>query len=237
MTGILLDLLDDELTENERRVFVNHVFTTSFSNPDFQRFPSDRSKSLGSAKTLREFYNLVRSSIRDMEDRASVPESLKVFFTEEEPDTAGQTETITFSLIKRLPGAFSQGAPWEGKIRNQRPMIREEGEDPSAPGYKQAVHGYWYDNLVRFTCWARTNKAANARIEWFEDLMEEYSWWYSAQGVQRVIFEGRKTDMVVTVDGNKWYGRPADYFVRTEKLRVFSEKKIEEIIINLKVTT
>ncbi len=70
---------------------------------------------------------------------------------------------------------------------------------------------------------------------WFEDLMEEYSWWFKLQGVDRVIFWGRQADVVVERDNNKWYGRPLDFFVRTEKLRVFREKTLEEILIKLAV--
>lgn len=236
MSSFLLDLLNAEISEEQKRMIVSEVFANSFSNPDFERFPSDRSKSLGPAKSLREFYNLVGLAVKDMENRASVPSEYRVIFTEEEPDAGADTETITFSLIRRDPGAFSQGAPFEGKVRNLRPRIREEGTDPSDPGYKQVVHGYWYDNIVRFTCWARTNKAANARAEWFENLMEEYSWWFVLQGVQRVIFWGRQSDVVIHPDNNKWYGRPIDFFVRTEKLRVFSEKTIEDILLNVKVS-
>jgi hypothetical protein len=116
-------------------------------------------------------------------------------------------------------------------------MHREEGDDKENPGYRYVIKGYWYDNLVRFTCWARSNKAANARAEWFEQLMQEYSWWYALQGVNRVLFWDRGSDIVSVVDGNKWYGRPIDFFVRTEKLRVFSEKELEQILIRLDVTT
>jgi hypothetical protein len=43
--------------------------------------------------------------------------------------------------------------------------------------------------------------------------------------------------MVTVVNNNKWYGRPLDYFVRTETLRTFKEKTIEDILVNLKVST
>ena len=144
-----------------------------------------------------------------------------------------QSESIVFSLVERFPGQFAQGAPRSRNHSNYRPRVREEYEDPDNPGYRCVVNGYYYDNVVRFTAWAKTNKAANARAEWFEDMMEEYSWWYKLQGVDRVLFWGRNSDLVTIVNDNKWYGRPMDYFVRTEKIRTFKQKTLEEVIIKL----
>lgn len=236
MTSLLLDILDDELTEEEQRIIVQQAFEFVKGDPAQRRTPTgSRSVTPGKAKSLLEFYDLVRQAIVDAETRAGVSEDNRIRFTEEEPDINSQTETIAFSLLKRVPGQFAQGPPFGAEHQNLRPILREEGKDPNVPGYRFAVTGYWYDNLVRFTCWARTNKAANARAEWFENLMEEYTWWFRLQGVSRVIFWGRDADIVTDVDDNRWYGRPINFFVKTEKVRVFSEKTLEEIFIKLKV--
>jgi hypothetical protein len=237
MAEVLEDILDEELTENQRRIYVQQAFEYIVGETTQQgRTGQTRSVTPGKAKSLLEFYDLVRQAIGHLEDRASVPEENKVRYTEEEPDTNSSTETITFSLIKREPGQFGQGAPFGAQHRNLRPILREEFTDPTHAGYRVATTGYWYDNLVRFTCWARTNKVANARAEWFEDMMEEYTWWFRYNGVSRVIYWGRGTDIVTEVDGNKWYGRPIDIFVKTEKVRVFTERELEEIFINLTVS-
>ena len=102
-------------------------------------------------------------------------------------------ETISIRLVRREPGRFSEGRPYEGDVRNLRPILRQVYDDPENPGYKRAEMGYWYDNTVRFTCWARTNKEADARALWFEALMEDYKWFYRLRGVNRVLFHGRGT--------------------------------------------
>jgi hypothetical protein len=122
-------------------------------------------------------------------------------------------------------------------VKNQNFIPRESLDDPDNPGYKLATVGYLYDNVVRFTCWARTNKAANSRVFWLENMMEEYKWWFRLQGINRMLFLGRRTDIVTTVSNNKWYGRPVDFYVRTEKLQVFSEKEFEQMILRVDVTT
>lgn len=227
------DILDEELTQNNVKVVVERIFDMEIGK-DLAGLAS-KSRTPREAKSLTEVYDLIRKTIEDIEKRVKTPQENKVTFTEEEPDNKAQTEVITFSLVRREPGAFGQGAPFESRTRNLRPMIREEQDDPENPGYRIATTGYWHDNLIRLTCWAQTNKAANARADWLEKLLDEYSWFFKAEGVDRFLFWERNSDIIKVVDNNKWYGRPIDYFVRTETLRSFSEKKIEEIL--LKVVT
>jgi len=229
----LQDILSEDLSEEKVKFLVKQGFNEMASSA--QQVDSGRSKTLGQAKSLLEFYDLVDQAIEMHEDRAGVPEQYKVNFTQEEPDFSSETETITFSLSKREPGCFSQGAPFQGQVRNLRAMLREVVDDPENPGYRQLITGYWYENIVQFTCWAKTNKKANSRARWFEDLMEEYAWWFTMQGVSRVIYWGQEADLVAVVNENKWYGRPINFFVKTEKLRVFQEKKMEEILLKLAV--
>lgn len=226
-------LLNEELLDDNVRIQVDRVYQLIRGDAPTRQEQLVRSKTLGKAKSLLEFYDLVRQAVDDYEKRAGISEEKKIFLVEEEPDIDARTETIALGLVSREPGAFQQGAPQEAKVRNLRPRLREEKEDPENPGYRLAITGYWYDNVVRFTCWATTNKAANARALWFQDLMEEYSWFFKIHGVDRCLFIGQGSDLVLDVSGKRWYGRPIDFFVRTERIRVFSEKTIEEIIIKV----
>jgi len=230
----LLDILNPELTEEQRRVIVSSEFHTFHGLPISTSIP--RSVTPGPAKDLNQFFPLVEHSIRDLEDRTGTTSENRVIFTEEQPDTSADSESIVFSVISREPGAFSKGAPLKGKVKNQNFIPRESRDDPDNPGYKLATIGYLYDNVARFTCWARTNKAANSRVFWFENMMEEYKWWFRLQGINRMLFLGRRTDIVTTVSNNKWYGRPVDFYVRTEKLQVFSEKEFEQMILRVEPT-
>lgn len=221
-------LLDPVLAENNIRITVQYIYDMQMSDTSVS---DNKGRSPKSTKSLNEVYDLVRQAIDDYERRANLDTKNKILFTEEELDHTSEGEIITFSLVKREPGAFGQGAPFESKVRNLRPILRENVADPENPGYRLATFGYWHDNIISFTCWAKTNKAANARALWFESLMEDYSWWFKAQGVDRTLFWGRGEDKTLFAQNNKWYGRPMSYFVRTETLRVFSEKTLEEIII------
>jgi len=229
---MLENILRSDLLENNMRVVVREVFDRVSTDAASTQSPLHTP---GNAKTLDEFYDLVRRAIDDYEKRAGTPAGNKIYFSEESPDAKTQSEAITVSLVKREPGTYSQGSPFQGDVKNLRPILREKGRDPANPSYQYATLGYWHDNLVRFTCWAKTNKAANKRASWFEQMMEEYTWWFRMQGVSRVLFWGRQEDNFLVVDDNKWYGRPFQFYVRTETLYTFSEKTLEEIIINLNV--
>lgn len=229
----LQDLLNDDLKEVTPGITVQQAY--EFVRGEEASSSYGRANSFNSSKSLLEFYDLVKQAVENYEERAGVPTVNRITFTEEEPDENSKTESVVFSLMERLPGQFAQGSPMSRNHVNFRPRIRDEYDDVENPGYRCVANGYYYDNIVRFTAWARTNKAANSRAEWFEDLMEEYSWWFKLQGVDRVLFWGRSSDIVTVVSENKWYGRPIDYFIRTEKVRLFYEKALEEIMIKLTV--
>lgn len=230
MVDFLADLLDDELTEQNVRIVVERIFDKEVG-ADRPRTEKDRTPRV--AKSLIGVYDLIRKAIVNFETRAKTPDANKVLFTEEEPDATAMTEVITFSLVSRVPGAYGQGAPFESNTKNRRPIIREEIDDPEHIGYRIGTLGYWHDNVIRLTCWAQTNKAANARAEWLEKVLEEYAWFFKAEGVDRFLFHERNADIIEEISNNRWYGRPLDYFVRTETLRAVSEKAIEEILITL----
>lgn len=191
----------------------------------------ERTKTPKPAKNIIEVMELSRQAINDYELRLGTTNDKQVDVTYARPDTEKQVEVISVELIRRQPGMFGQGRPYENDTKNLRPIFREEFPDPEHPGYRRAILGYFYDNTLRFTCWARTNKAANKRALWLETVMEEYSWFFVYSGVNRILYAGRQDDVTHTVNGNKYYGRPVDYFVRTEKLREVSEKTFEQICI------
>jgi hypothetical protein len=184
-------------------------------------------------KNYFEFCELVKQSLDDYQARLESPK--KINLTWEEPDATGITESITIGLKKREPGAFAQGAPFEGTVKHLKPLLRESIKDPDAPGYRKAILGKWHDNLIQFTCWAQTNKEAIKLAFWFEEFMNKYEWFYITSGVRRVIFWGQEEDLFLDNQGKKYYGRPLLYFVQTEELTYLSEKEMESICVNLAV--
>lgn len=195
----------------------------------------ERTRTPEPAKNIIEVMSLISQAINDYEFRTHVTEDAKINVVYSKPDTDAVLEVISLELTKRQPGMWGQGRPFENNVTSLRPLLREEVEDPEHPGYRRAVLGYFYDNILTLTCWARTNKTANERALWLENLMEEYQWFFVYSGANRVLYQGRKEELVHEVGNNKYYGRPIDYFVRTEKIRQVSEKTLEEICIRFHI--
>lgn len=235
MTSILrTDIFPPELGEEPSGVTIRGV---DYSSIVQQATVATKQRSPGPAKNLYEFFELVKKIILDYERRENITNDAKIIFTEEEPDYRKESGiTITFSIERREPGMISRDRAFQASsVKNLVPMLRDETEDPDNPGYKRAVFGYFHDNEVVFTIWAKTNKVANDRALWFEGLMQEYSWYFTSQGISRLLFMKREKDFVSDVGGQKLYGRPLHFYIRTETLRTISEKKLEEISIGTMV--
>lgn len=252
MPVLRTDILPEELTTEKARIIVKNQIDSIIDSSPVSARPrlsaaaqSDRLRSAGSAKDIYDFCDLVDQAISHRQNVQKIAEDARVILTQETADVDQRLEAITFHLEKRSPGQFSEGSPFSGDVRNFRPIVREVLADPDNPGYRKIYLGYWYDNLVNFTCWARTNKEANKRSLWFEQLMEDYRWSMELQGISRILFWDRGPDVERTVDTtstnqsstNKYYGRPMLYYVRTERITTVSEKELEQLIVKLHIST
>jgi hypothetical protein len=225
------DILDSSLTEAQDPVIV--AAEVQFNTIMNRAEPLDPTKTPGPAKDIVETTELIRQAILHYEERTHVTADAVVAVTYNKPDVDADVETISMEFVDRQPGMFSQGRPWQGKIKNRRPRVREMVDDPDNPGYKRVVLGYFYDNMLKLTCWARTNKQANQRAMWLENVMEEYTYYFITAGVNRILYEGWRGNETIRVGNNTYYGRPIEYFVRTEKLRNVSQKKLEQLYVGL----
>lgn len=231
MSDLRTDIISPELLTDPYQVKV--VAESIFQNIVGQAVTYERTVTPGDSKDIIETMELVGKVILDYQERVHATEGSKVIITYEKPDRAIETETISISIADRNPGQFAQGSSHEGGVKNRRPILREQVEDPDNPGYQRAVLGYFHDNVLRLTCWARTNKEADKRALWLEQVMEEYAWYFAYSGVNRMLYEGWRVPEVINIDNNRYYGRPIDYFVRTERLSNASEKVLEEILLSV----
>jgi len=227
---VRIDLLSKELTTPDQKIKIisETAYNTIVSNA--ARL-DQKTRTPGPAKNILEVMDLIKSAVEDYETRVHSTNDSKIHITYEEPDKLTNLEALTIKLIRREPGMFGQGTAFENKTRQLRPLLREEISDPENPGYKRAVMGQFYDNLLRLTCWARTNKVANERSLWLENVMEEYAWFFTYSGVNRILYHGRGPEETITVDQSRVYGRSLDYFVRTEKIVTISQKELECIVV------
>ena len=229
------DILSEELKTDQRALKI--IAESQFAIIKESTFSQDaRTQTPQAAKEIQEVMALIKRAIEDYETKNLTTNENKIRVVYDSPDIseAGEKlEIISMKLIKRQPGMHGQGAPFENTVRQLKPLLRETLDDPDNPGYKRLVLGQFYDNLLQLTCWAKTNKEASERALWLETVMEDYAWFFAYSGANRVIYQGRAPELLLDVDHYHLYGRPIEYFVRTEKIRTVSQKQLEEIIVRL----
>jgi hypothetical protein len=224
------DLVSEELSTEQRKIQI--VSESAYNTIVRNAVRLDqKTRTPGPAKNILEVMDLIKSAVEDYETRTHSTTDSKIEVTYEQPDKPISLEALTIKLIRREPGMFGQGTAFENNTRQLKPLLREETDDLENPGYKRAIMGMFYDNVLRLTCWARTNKVANDRSLWLETVMEEYAWFFAYSGVNRFLYHGRGPEETITVDESKLYGRCIDYFVRTEKITTISQKELECIVV------
>ena len=190
------------------------------------------------------FFALVQSVMTDFQNRKNIIAKDGVGFTEEAPPKDLITEVISFKLIRRVPGAQSGSVPdiiSDSNVKREwRPRTRYQTLDASKPLKNIAVMGQYFDNVVEFTCWAATNKAANERAFWLEDLMQTYHWYFKFMGIKEIIYLQRLEDKFwedIKTQGNLLKSRSLQYYVKTDKTFEVSVATLRDILINVAVGT
>lgn len=201
---------------------------------EIQRAPSNRLRSPFPAVDIDGFYSLVSEAMRSYQLAEGRAEERLIVFSEEYPPQNYENEMVTVRLIDRGPAVMSKSAP-QGSPRELKPTVREVYDDPVIPRYQIWELGWMRDNIIEFCIWSQTNKEANKIALWFEDFMNNNMWFFRSRGVNQLYFNGRDNDFVIL--DKRLVGRPLTYFVRTEKITQLREKVLEEMVVNLTVTT
>lgn len=234
---IRTDLVDETLSEEQASFIVEHVYDLYLGQGERV---SEKLKTVGPAKELNEIFVLIKKSITDYESRGNIIEGAKLqAFTHEEPMETMELPAISILPTLRLPGRLSGGPANKSRsiVREVVAHIREEVEDPDYKSYRRVVLGKIYDNWVDFTCWGRSCKEAWSRALWFENVLEEYRWFFTMNGVRRIMNQGHKERVTKKIGDNIIYGYPVECFIQTEKITNVSEKELERIVIKIGIGT
>jgi hypothetical protein len=193
---------------------------------------------------LAGFFELVYNTVIDWQDRCGVITADRVTFSEQAPPQDLKTETITYKLLKRVPGAQTGSVPdivGDRSVKREwRPRARYTKTTPDKPLKRVTVMGQSFDNVIEFTCWAATNKVVNQRAEWFEKYMDTYHWYFKYMGVKECIYLGRSEDKYWEdnkTQGNLLKSRSMQYYVKTDRTYEVSEAVIRDILINVAAGT
>lgn len=156
-------------------------------------------------------------------------------FSSEEQELADWRDTITYKVSRREPGVVT-GKPF-GSPQEIKPRLREELPDPENPRHHIFIQGWWFDNLIQFDCWARTNQEADKLISWFEDFVLKYTWVWKKNGVQEILYWSRGRDETITRWRNDIVNRTLLYYFRTEKIIVTRTQDYTQIDLKISLTS
>lgn len=161
------------------------------------------------------------------------PEGFQPVLVEEFPKTReGKFDTrfdvITWCVLK----SERAGMDASGKQRKpNRPTLREVAPAEAKSGYSRIDLGWWENAIYQFTIHATSNKRANTLVEWFHRFLMLYLTldFFTARGVQHMVFEERKEDEKIQQAGQEIYTRRLCYTVRLELLMSFESRNFETL--------
>ena len=146
-------------------------------------------------------------------------------------------ERICYKMISRRPATTAQVsvgmASRPGQRRERHYTYRQTIEDPDHSGCTLAYYGRFFDNIVQFDIYALTSKIADERILWFEGLMENWSFFFKAYGIERVEYLERLEDSVHLDTNRKVMRRTLQFLVRTESQWVKREYDLRTVLTEI----
>lgn len=145
-------------------------------------------------------------------------------------------DTVTYIVLRSEPGSIDSGPPFRGTVQ-MKPQFRETFQDPLDPLLMIETDGWFFDNLVQFECWAKTNGEAVNLLKWFEDFMFRHVWIFELYGVSKVLYWRRDEDTQSEAWRNDITKRTVLFYMRTERVFAFQTRKLSQIKLDLSVTT
>ena len=100
------------------------------------------------------------------------------------------------------------------------------------------VKGQFFDNLVQYNTWTRSNWEAEELVEWFQkDYMIPYTGMFREAGINDMYFQRRVRDDTLLQRSSKYHLRSMLYYIRTEFISNESIMPISRIDTDIDVLT
>ena len=161
---------------------------------------------------------------------------------------------ITWEVIRQEPGTV-ESKPFRG-TQEITPRRREclayfsNDESKYIIGDKESsiedysnnlkyieVNGQFFDNLIQYNIWSKSNYEVEMLTEWFQQYMILYTGMFREAGVNNLWFDRRIRDDTKEAMNNGYHVRSVLYYVRTERISINSINPITRINLNVKVDT
>lgn len=133
---------------------------------------------------------------------------------------------ITYELFHRVPSK---------SMKTIKPRNMGYVPDPDVPGGIIWHWSMWFDCLVDFGIWAKTNREAEDLKRRFEDMMMIYAGQFKKQGVSEILFISEMKPTVSTKWRQDIPHRALRYFVRIERIIPVRSDTLQKISAEITV--
>ncbi len=142
--------------------------------------------------------------------------------------------TVVVEMRRQEPGTVGK-RPFD-MMKEAKPRVRETYKHPDDPlNYSIQVRGQWYDNILRFTCYDKTNFGAERLISWFNDFLYKYAWIIKKNGIQEMLYWQRRADENISTWRDDIVGYPVEWYFRTEEHTIEVIHNVTSISINNRI--
>ena len=158
---------------------------------------------------------------------------------------------ITWGVVRQEPGTVS-GPIFRG-TQEIRPRHREfiavfseeskkyiVGEDSSSSFSDDSLYkwinvkGQFFDNLVQYNIWSKSNYEVEKLTLWFEDYMNDFTGMFREAGINNLVFNRRVRDDTMIQMKNGYHVRSVLYYVRTERIKLETNVPIKRVNLNVR---
>lgn len=178
---------------------------------------------------LRKFKEVAADIVTDAQIRERVVSTETVQVVQEyQPERFHLLgdEVITVRVLKRIPANMDR----KGTGRPQRASgFAYRLQLPAHPNKVIVVESRPIDHKIEFAIWAKTSLIADRRALWLERLFVTHAWMFAAQGVERMLWEGRGVDEVQKHGEQPLHIRRLNFFVRLREHEVYAYPAIREL--------
>lgn len=154
---------------------------------------------------------------------------------ENDQDLSNFVDTITFKVVRSMPGELDENARFSpGGRREIKPRRRETGLGHRLSTNKMTnIEGQWFSNYVQFDLFTRTNDEAEDMVEWFEEFMDLYKYVFMYAGISKMHYWMRLEDEELVRWKTGLSVRSVQYYIRTERLYEVDVNRVRQINITL----
>lgn len=189
---------------------------------------------------IQHFFELVQNVIWSRQETEKIPADKRLLVMADDPPEEKEvdTEAITFYLKSRESGAFGRTSATGGGavVKEAVHHFRSSQQHPEHPSEKLVTMGRFFDNVVVFNVYARSDHQSMTRLFWFEDVMDSFRWYFNLHRIKILELEASRIGKVV-VGELPLAKYSVSFFVRTEDTYQFGSQELKHVALNVDMST